>query len=150
VSVTTDGAGNATAAELPLGLYLITETAVPGATALLSPFLVTVPITDPENLSTWLYTVNVYPKSEIRTPTTQPPTPSSTRVAATPAPTQAAAIPTFTPWPGAFVHTGGAVTAAIKWMGEYWAEVCALIADLAGGAAATILARRRRRPLRAR
>lgn len=65
-SITTgadSAAGVATAAELPLGVYLLTETAYPAGVTAGAPFLVTVPMTDPDALDTWMYTVNVYPKN---------------------------------------------------------------------------------------
>jgi len=56
--------GTLTFDELPLGVYLLEETAssTPGTTPS-APFLITVPLTDPNNNSNWLYSVDVYPKN---------------------------------------------------------------------------------------
>lgn len=62
-SITTDAAGLATAGNLPLGVYLLTETSYPAGVTAGAPFLVTVPMTDPDALDSWMYTVNVYPKN---------------------------------------------------------------------------------------
>jgi fimbrial isopeptide formation D2 family protein len=62
-SITTDGAGTATAGTLPLGVYLLTETGYPAGVTPAAPFLITVPMTDPDALNSWMYTVNVYPKN---------------------------------------------------------------------------------------
>ena len=59
-----DGPGIVTFAGLPLGLYLVTETAQPDGVVPSQPFLVTLPLTDPDEASSWLYTVHVYPKNE--------------------------------------------------------------------------------------
>lgn len=65
-SLTTDAGGTADFTDLPLGLYLVTETQAPaGHVASSAPFLVTVPLTDPDNLDAWLYQVNVYPKNTL-------------------------------------------------------------------------------------
>jgi len=63
--VTTDASGNASLANLPLGLYLVTETSYPAGTTPSAPFLVSVPLTNPADQSTWLYDVHVYPKNAI-------------------------------------------------------------------------------------
>ncbi|WP_281367199.1 SpaH/EbpB family LPXTG-anchored major pilin [Nocardioides kongjuensis] len=63
--VTTNASGDASLAGLPLGLYLVTETAYPTGTTPSAPFLVSVPLTNPADQSTWLYDVNVYPKNSI-------------------------------------------------------------------------------------
>jgi len=59
--------GQATLGDLPLGLYYVEEhlTAAQLADGLtpLAPFLVTVPLTHPVELDTWLYEVHVYPKN---------------------------------------------------------------------------------------
>ncbi|MCH1881988.1 SpaH/EbpB family LPXTG-anchored major pilin [Agrococcus sp. ARC_14] len=63
-AITTDATGTAVFDELPLGVYLVTETA-PGANQIAietAPFLVTVPL--PQN-NTWLYDVHVYPKNSL-------------------------------------------------------------------------------------
>ncbi|MGO2140979.1 MAG: SpaH/EbpB family LPXTG-anchored major pilin [Leucobacter sp.] len=58
----TDAQGLAKFENLPVGLYLVTETNSKGYTPAV-PFLVTVPITDPVNKTDWLYDVHVYPKN---------------------------------------------------------------------------------------
>jgi LPXTG-motif cell wall-anchored protein len=61
----TNAAGELTFSELPFGLYLVTETGGGPANLVRSaPFLVTLPLTHPTNLGSWLYTVNVYPKND--------------------------------------------------------------------------------------
>lgn len=59
--------GVATLDDLPLGLYYVEEhlTAAQLSAGLTpsAPFLVTVPLTDPVALDTWLYDVHVYPKN---------------------------------------------------------------------------------------
>lgn len=61
--VTTDAAGLASVSNLPLGLYLVQETAWPAGATPSAPFLVSIPLTDPANGDTWLYDVHVYPKN---------------------------------------------------------------------------------------
>ena len=63
-TVTTANGGVATAANLPYGLYLVTETS-PGPHPIVSPvqpFLVSVPYPDQGN---WTYDVHVYPKNKL-------------------------------------------------------------------------------------
>ncbi|GAB2469193.1 SpaH/EbpB family LPXTG-anchored major pilin [Xylanimonas ulmi] len=64
-AVTTDSAGVAVAGDLPVGVYLVTETEAPVGAAPVAPFLVTIPMTDPANRDAWLYNVHVYPKNSI-------------------------------------------------------------------------------------
>lgn len=59
----TDAAGDATLGDLAVGLYLVQETFTPTGYVAADPFLVTVPMTNPDNASQWLYTVHVYPKN---------------------------------------------------------------------------------------
>lgn len=59
----TNAAGDATFADLPLGMYLVQETAAPAGVTKAAPFLVTVPLTDPEGLDSWIYDIHVYPKN---------------------------------------------------------------------------------------
>jgi fimbrial isopeptide formation D2 family protein len=66
-TVSTDGNGTADFTNLPLGIYLVTESTPPANSTVVAPFLVTVPTTDPVTKSSWLYTVNVYPKNDITT-----------------------------------------------------------------------------------
>ncbi|MFL6061825.1 MAG: SpaH/EbpB family LPXTG-anchored major pilin [Marmoricola sp.] len=61
----TDGTGTATFGSLPVGLYLVTESAPPAGATPSAPFLVSVPLTDPSAHDHWLYNVNVYPKNGI-------------------------------------------------------------------------------------
>lgn len=73
-TVTTDAAGLATAANLPVAAYLVCETAAPATVVdRATPFLVSVPHPYQDG---WLYNVNVYPKNgisgiekEVTTPT---------------------------------------------------------------------------------
>jgi len=62
---TTDAAGDASFPGLPLGLYLVSETSVPAGVTPGTPFLVTLPLTDPEDRDAWLYDVHVYPKNAV-------------------------------------------------------------------------------------
>ncbi len=66
---TTNASGAATFPNLGVGLYLVAETSRPHDVTGAAPFLVTVPLTDPDGLNAWLYDVHVYPKNE----TTPPP-----------------------------------------------------------------------------
>jgi fimbrial isopeptide formation D2 family protein len=61
----TDADGELAFGDLPLGVYLVTETS-PGANPIAqptAPFLVTMPLPTGDN--TWLYDVNVYPKNAV-------------------------------------------------------------------------------------
>lgn len=61
----TDANGEIALTGLDLGLYFVEETSpLPGSTAV-APFLVTVPLTDPDNNDAWLYDVHVYPKNAL-------------------------------------------------------------------------------------
>lgn len=60
---TTTAAGTVVWDELPIGLYLVTETQAPGGYVGSNPFFVTVPITNPTTLTDWEYDVYVYPKN---------------------------------------------------------------------------------------
>lgn len=62
-SGTTGADGISTIADLPVGLYYVTESVTPAGHMTSSPFLITVPLTNPENSSEWLYNVHVYPKN---------------------------------------------------------------------------------------
>lgn len=65
----TDAAGHTAAAELPLGLYLVVETAVPENVVLTTaPFIVTLPMTAASG-DGWTYDVTVYPKNQTGDPT---------------------------------------------------------------------------------
>lgn len=63
----TDGTGSALFSNLDLGLYLVTETSYPAGVTPAAPFLVTVPLTDPNQRNGWLYDVHVYPKNSVST-----------------------------------------------------------------------------------
>lgn len=62
---TTGADGVVRFADLPLGVYLVTETDYPAGAAPAAPFLVTLPLTHPTSLSSWLYDVHVYPKNVV-------------------------------------------------------------------------------------
>jgi fimbrial isopeptide formation D2 family protein/LPXTG-motif cell wall-anchored protein len=68
-TVTTADGGRAMAGNLPVGAYLVTETVYPAGVTPSAPFVVTVPLTDPTDLDTWLYDVHVYPKNSVTTST---------------------------------------------------------------------------------
>lgn len=68
-SLVTDAAGQASFTGLPVGLYLVEETSFPAGVTPSAPFLVSVPLTDPDNRDNWLYDVHVYPKNAITTAT---------------------------------------------------------------------------------
>jgi len=68
-SLVTDAAGEASFTGLPVGLYLVEETSFPTGVTPSAPFLVSVPLTDPDNGDNWLYDVHVYPKNAITTAT---------------------------------------------------------------------------------
>lgn len=65
----TNSDGEAKATGLPVGLYLVEETAAPNkVTKMASPFLVTIPFpnaTAADAVNGWLYKVNVYPKNDV-------------------------------------------------------------------------------------
>ncbi len=65
-STTTASDGTAVFADLPLGLYYVTETGTPTGVRAGAPFLVTLPMTDVSG-SGWLYDVHVYPKNSVTT-----------------------------------------------------------------------------------
>lgn len=66
-SLVTDASGQAAFTGLPVGLYLVEETSVPAGVTPSAPFLVSVPLTDPDDRDTWLYDVHVYPKNAVTT-----------------------------------------------------------------------------------
>ncbi len=66
----TDTQGIAKFSSLPVGLYLVEETAAPevapnAAVTKSLPFLITVPLTDPSDPTRWVYDVHAYPKNVI-------------------------------------------------------------------------------------
>lgn len=67
VKKVTDVDGVALFNDLPIGLYLVTETDAPAEVDKGKPFLITVPLTHPTNLNEWIYNVHVYPKNAIAT-----------------------------------------------------------------------------------
>lgn len=63
----TAGEGVASFNDLPLGVYLVTETNAPSnITSKVAPFLVTLPL--PQTNGKWLYDVSVYPKNQQANP----------------------------------------------------------------------------------
>ncbi|WP_309074175.1 SpaH/EbpB family LPXTG-anchored major pilin [Paenarthrobacter sp.] len=62
---TTAADGIAAFNNLPVGLYLVTETNYPAGVTPSAPFLISVPLTDPENNDNWIYDVHVYPKNSV-------------------------------------------------------------------------------------
>lgn len=60
---TTDGTGVATFGSLPVGVYLVTETVTPAGHVGSAPFLVFVPMTNPNDTTQWNYNPHVYPKN---------------------------------------------------------------------------------------
>lgn len=63
-SDTTDGSGDATLSVTTSGLYYVQETVTPQGFVNAAPFLVALPLTNPETRDGWLTTVHVYPKNE--------------------------------------------------------------------------------------
>ncbi len=61
----TDATGLATFADLALGAYLVTETKTPAGVVGSAPFVITVPLTEPEQRKTWMYDLHVYPKNAV-------------------------------------------------------------------------------------
>lgn len=62
-TATTGENGEATFSGLPVGMYVVIETAYPDkVTAPADPFLVSIPMANPEETQ-WMYDVNVYPKN---------------------------------------------------------------------------------------
>lgn len=60
---TTRETGDATLSGLAQGLYYVVETAVPDGYVGSAPFLVALPLTNPDTHDSWLSTVHVYPKN---------------------------------------------------------------------------------------
>lgn len=54
--------GSAYFGALDFGLYYVVEETAPEGYFPVAPFLVTVPLTDPDNLDSWVYDIHVYPK----------------------------------------------------------------------------------------
>lgn len=51
--------------DVPRGLYLVRETATPSGVVSSPDFLLAVPLTNPDDLDTWLDTIYVYPKNSV-------------------------------------------------------------------------------------
>lgn len=66
-TATTAADGTVTFPNLPLGVYLVEETATPSGVTPSAPYLVTLPITDPSSTSKWNYDVYTYPKNAVTT-----------------------------------------------------------------------------------
>ncbi len=62
-SDTTDNNGNATLLLPGTGLYFVAETVTPAGFVTSEPFLVALPLTNPQTRDGWLTTVHVYPKN---------------------------------------------------------------------------------------
>lgn len=58
-----DGVATFTPAEIPAGQYLVSETQTADGVTVAAPFLLTVPLTDPEDRTQWLDHIYVYPKA---------------------------------------------------------------------------------------
>lgn len=67
-SQTTDANGAAVFSPLQVGAYLVSETGTPEGMEPTAPFLITVPLTDPNNSDEWLYDVHAYPKRDVAPP----------------------------------------------------------------------------------
>ena len=63
IEKTTAGGGLAVFDSLPLGAYVVTETATPPGYVGSKPFIITVPMTHPTDLNKWVYDVHAYPKN---------------------------------------------------------------------------------------
>lgn len=63
-TATTNASGVATFSNLEVGMYVVIETAYPDKVTIpCDPFLVSIPMTNPDNETAWMYDVNVYPKN---------------------------------------------------------------------------------------
>lgn len=63
-TATTNASGVATFSNLDVGMYVVIETAYPDkVTKPSDPFLVSIPMTNPEDESQWMYNVYAYPKN---------------------------------------------------------------------------------------
>ncbi len=60
---TTGYSGDASLAGLRVGVYLVREVGTPAGYTPSVPFVVPLPLTDPDTRDRWLYTVHVYPKN---------------------------------------------------------------------------------------
>lgn len=64
-TVTTGATGEAFFGGLPVGAYLVSETVLPAGVTPAQPFIVTIPMTHPTDLTDWIYDVHVYPKNSV-------------------------------------------------------------------------------------
>lgn len=64
-TVTTQANGEAFFDDLAVGAYLVSETLLPAGVTPTLPFIVTIPMTHPIELTDWVYDVHVYPKNSI-------------------------------------------------------------------------------------
>ncbi|MGM9669624.1 MAG: SpaH/EbpB family LPXTG-anchored major pilin [Faecousia sp.] len=63
-TATTNASGVATFSNLDVGMYVVIETKYPDKVTIpCDPFLVSIPMTNPDNETAWMYDVNVYPKN---------------------------------------------------------------------------------------
>ncbi|MFP7366136.1 SpaH/EbpB family LPXTG-anchored major pilin [Corynebacterium callunae] len=62
-SAITNAQGDASLSNLEVGLYYVEETTIPLGFIGAAPFLVALPLTNPESNDSWLHTVHVYPKN---------------------------------------------------------------------------------------
>ena len=63
-TATTNASGVATFSNLEVGMYVVIETKYPDKVTIpCAPFLVSIPMTNPDNETAWMYDVNVYPKN---------------------------------------------------------------------------------------
>lgn len=65
ISGTTDVDGVIEWKDVPRGLYLVRETKTPSGVVASPDFLLAVPLTNPDDLDTWLDTIYVYPKNSV-------------------------------------------------------------------------------------
>ncbi|WP_425953701.1 SpaH/EbpB family LPXTG-anchored major pilin [Xylanimonas sp. McL0601] len=61
---TTNRDGRAIFRDLPVGLYRVAEVEPPRGAEALDPFFVTLPLTNPDDGDSWLYDVDVHPKTD--------------------------------------------------------------------------------------
>ena len=132
--VTTGSDGAATLADLPLGLYLVTETGFGDNDVVdpAAPFWVSVPMPDADG--GWIYDVVAYPKNEIATPA---PTPSPEP---TPAPTPS---PEPTPVPTPKPEKPAVIPGGIPGVGDINPAMLLGGAGLVAGAGALLVLSRR-------
>lgn len=64
-TLVTNGNGIAAFVGLDLGIYLVQEGSNTGVSSPIAPFLVKVPMTNPQDNQSWLYDIHVYPKNTV-------------------------------------------------------------------------------------